>query len=143
VWNKYLDELKKKHHPVLTPWVTFALLSDEELRSRSHALSARFAVEEDPQKPINPWVRRLFQDEPPASLAELADRYGVLLGSVASQEPDPDPIREELRQVLYGEKAPTNIPLKQIGEMFTPEERKNVERWKARIDHLDEYRAVS
>src|SRR5439155_5539685 len=121
------------------PWVTFALLSDEELRNQSHALSARFAVEEDPQKPINPWVRRLFQDEPPASLAELADRYGALLGSVAAPEPDPDPTREELRQVLYGEKAPTDISLKQIGEMFTPEDRKKVEHWKARIDHLIEH----
>jgi hypothetical protein len=139
MWNKFLDDLKKKHHPVLTPWVAFATLSEEEFKSQSHALSALFAWEEDAKKPINPWVRGLFQAEAPADLAELARRYGALLGSVASPEPDPDPTREELRQVLYGEGTPTNISVKNIGEMLSAEDRKKIERWKALIDHLIEH----
>jgi hypothetical protein len=139
VWCKFLDEVKRKHHPVMTPWVAFAVLPEEDFQSRSPELSARFAFEDDPKKPINPLVRRLFQDEAPASLTELAERFGELLGSVASPERDPDPQREELRQVLYGENAPTNISLKQIGEMFSAEDRKKVERWKAQIDHLVEH----
>jgi hypothetical protein len=139
MWNKFLDEVRKKHHPVLTPWVAFASLSDEEFKRQSPALSARFSSEENAQKPINPWVRRLFQDEAPADLAELADRYGRLLGSVAAPEPDPDPSREELRQVLYGEGTPTNISVKNIGEMLSAEDRKKTERWKALIEHLVEH----
>jgi hypothetical protein len=60
---------------------------------------------------VHPLVAEKFAGKPPASIAEVAQRYGELLASFDKKEPLPDPQQEALRQVLYGEQTPTNVAL--------------------------------
>jgi cytochrome c553 len=127
-WRAYLAGAKKKHHPVLAPWLAFAALPKEEFAEKSAALAKSIAANADPNKPIPPLVAKAFEGAPPASLAEVAQRYENLF-----KEPD-----KAIRAVLEGPNAPTNVPLAEIERFLDRAQRnkltplrKRVEQWKA------------
>ncbi|HXG08980.1 MAG TPA: PSD1 and planctomycete cytochrome C domain-containing protein [Gemmataceae bacterium] len=128
-WQGFLTETRKAHHPVLAPWHAFAALPQKDFTSQAAAVAARVAANADPQGPINPLVAQAFAGPPPASLRDVAERYGKLLAGAdrlwqealkAAKEQNaappaalPDPDQEALRQLLYGPGTPTNISLEE------------------------------
>jgi hypothetical protein len=114
-------------------------------------VAAKVAANADPEASVNPCVARAFAGVPPASLAEVAQRYGKLFAEVDQAWRDalkrqpgpapkalPDPDQEALRQVLYGPEAPPNVPLAQAGRFFDRAVRdrltalrRKVEEWQA------------
>ncbi len=83
--------------PVFGPWCAFA----------------RGSV---PGTALNRRVAEAFSGPPPASLREVARRYGELLSRVRSSSPLPDPADEELRQALYRDDSPVQVPAGSVHE---------------------------
>jgi cytochrome c553 len=115
-WRVYLEETQKRSDPVWVVWHQFARVA--ELDFAAHA--GKVVEQLKNEKTINKLVLEKFATKP-ASMKEVAERYGKLLveidkewrevSSKSSVEKLSDPTREELRQVLYGPRAPADAPM--------------------------------
>jgi hypothetical protein len=148
-WRTYLAQTSKGHHPVFAPWHAFVALPAGEFKAKAPALAARIAANKEKGKRINSAVAAAFAGKAPASLGEVAKRYGDLFVAVdrawqeaRRREPGlkrlPDADQEALRQVLYGPNAPTNIAVADIERYLDRAMRnrliplrKRVDQWKA------------
>jgi len=114
-WRSYLEKTRQEFHPVFGPWNAFATLLEQDFAAKAPALAAEFSSGQGREKRANPLVAKLFAGRPPNSLQEVAERYGRLFNELdvtwkSTAEPRTDPAEEELRQVLYGQDSPTNVP---------------------------------
>lgn len=132
-WQIYLEQLSKSHHRVLAAWQACIHLPPADFANQASAALNALASEKDPAKGLNPLVAQALKEKPPQKLSDVADRYGELIKTVdsewqallqaataANQAPPtalPDPYKEELRQVVYGSDAPTNVPVSVIGDL--------------------------
>jgi hypothetical protein len=130
-WQKFFAETKKNHHPLFAPWHAFAAIPEAEFAAKAPELAARLAKNDDPQRLLHPRVAELFA-APPASLQELADRYGKLLS-----EPGGD---QQLRHALDSIGGPLNIEPGQYEQLFNRAER---DRIRALRQKVDAFRATS
>ena len=110
------------------PWFAFAALPASEFADRARLLSAKIAANAL-ARPVNSLVARAFTGEPPASLKDVAERYGKLfeeadkrwqahLQSDAKCQALPDGEQEALRQVFYGKDSPGNLPAELIRNLY-------------------------
>jgi hypothetical protein len=132
-WQIYLEQLSRNHHRVLAAWHACVLLPEAGFAVQASAAMEKLAAETNPMLGLNPLVAQALKDKPPQKLAEVAELYGNLIKSVdlewqsilqaadAAKLPPPttmiDPNKEELRQVIYGADAPTNVPVSVIGDL--------------------------
>jgi hypothetical protein len=151
-WQVYLARTRKGHHPVFAPWHAFADLPEKEFATQARLVSARLAGKADPAHPVNALVARTFAGQPPRTMTEVAQRYGVLLNAAEKlwqeavrRDPRtralPDPAQEELRQVFYGPDSAPNVAMNPFGDLdLLPDRpsqaelqklRKEVETWRA------------
>jgi hypothetical protein len=153
-WQEYLDRARQRHDAVFAPWRAFAALKPEEFAAKAPRLANCFAANADRKAPLNPLVAQLFGRKPPASLRQVADRYGELFNRVdkvwqkivtlasVQHKPAPrdlaDQNEEALRQVLYGPNAPVDVPPQQLARSVNGavrnklvDLRREVDAWKA------------
>ena len=84
VWDSDLKNLARRHNPVFAPWFALSQLTDEQFAAQAKDLAARFHDNNEPGKPINPLVAKIF-DPPPASLAQVAAGYTRVFEAVEKQ----------------------------------------------------------
>jgi len=118
-WQAYLDEAKKRSDPLFAVWHAYAELPSKEFAAKSAEVTKSLA--QRPEGEVNPLVAEKFT-APPASMAEVAARYGELFAEIerqwqeslktAASPPDSlaDPAAEALRQVLYSPHGPCVVP---------------------------------
>ncbi len=127
-WVKALEKLDPKSDPIFAPWFAFAALPASGFADRARLLSAKIAANAL-ARPVNSVVARAFTGEPPASLKDVAERYGKLFEEAdkrqqAHQPSDaqcqalPDGEQEALRQVYYGKDSPGNLPAELIRSLY-------------------------
>jgi len=125
-WKAYLDQQRKGHHPVYTPWLAFAALPQKEFAAKAPDLVKHFAANADEKRRINPLLARALGDKAPATLRDLAQLYGTLFAEMekdwkeASQRGDKvlkDAAQEELRQAIYGP-VPASLPIGEVVEFL-------------------------
>ena len=137
-WQVYLARTRKGHDSVFAPWHALAALPEPEFAARAARLIARFVTATaapagaDAARPINPVVVQALAARPPRSLAEAAQVYGQLLGSIERiwqdavhratldgrmPEPLPVPALESLRQVFHGPDSPPNVVVLPDGDL--------------------------
>jgi hypothetical protein len=152
-WRTYLELAAKQHHAVWSAWLTLAAIPEAEFATKAPELARQFAANADESKRLNPSVAQLFAADPPATIKEVAERYGRLLRDVedewqrlladskaAGTAPPAalaDPAREQLRGVLYGNDSPTAVPRRRVDDLFEKPDadklralRKNVQEWR-------------
>lgn len=112
-------------HPVWGPWFVLAKAKDDQFAAERDRLQLQ--ITSGARGTTNRLVAALFASaNAPASIDELATRYGDLMKSIHQEwqirlneaivlkRPTPiafeDPDKEALRQELYGEFAPANVP---------------------------------
>ncbi|MDA7527845.1 PSD1 and planctomycete cytochrome C domain-containing protein, partial [bacterium] len=117
-WQAWLHQSKRSQEPVFAAWHLFREIPAEQFEEKSATVSQYLTQLPDDQ--LNRLVRDAFQT-PPASFDEVISRYAVLLQQVdadwqAHQKNASDqviklndPSAEQLRQVLYGPRAPSDI----------------------------------
>ncbi|HUR46967.1 MAG TPA: DUF1553 domain-containing protein, partial [Candidatus Saccharimonadales bacterium] len=121
-WEGQLKQARKKHSPILAPWIGFAELDAKEFATKGKELAQKYYENSEKGKPINTAIARMFSS-PPASLAQVAARYNAVFTDVekrwqgmmasyisqkkaASSPPPmpsglPDAPYEEVRAMLY------------------------------------------
>ncbi len=149
-WRGHLLETRRSFDAVMAPWHAFAALPDAEFARKAPELAARFAANADPARRINPLVAAAFAGAPPASLQELADRYGRVLKTIdarwkalqaqsksgdAPQEL-PEPEAEQLRQLLYSEESPLHIPLAAFERMLERDDRNRLRALRNKVERF-------
>jgi hypothetical protein len=129
-WQVALEAARKKPHPVWQPWTEFAALPSDQFAAKAVELCDRLKSGREPmadaRKPIsgslNPLVLAAICEPVPMSLNDVATRYGELLKRIDAkwqetlkQQPTAtslaDAHEEEIRRVLYGPDAPSDVPL--------------------------------
>jgi mono/diheme cytochrome c family protein len=121
-WQAFLKNRQKKHDPIFAPWAALAALPTKEFADKAPALIAKFAANEEKEKPIHPLVAKAFAEGKPVTLPDVAKLYGQLFKDTekAWQEalkrsPETkalsDGDHEALRQVLYAAGVPANPTL--------------------------------
>jgi len=122
-WESCLATAARADDPVFRPWREFAKLRDDEFPGRVAAVARGLTGEGLPA--LNPLVARAFA-APPASIREVADRYGRLFAEVdrhwqevcarakaegsAGPAGLPDADEEALRRILVGPRSPSVVP---------------------------------
>ena len=157
-WAAQLDACSKEHHPVFAPWFAFAGLSEKDFLERAREVTSRLAANEVPDKPINPLVAEAFASAPPASMKEVAERYGKLFADADKRwqqlldehkkksergEPEADPSaladanQEALRQMLYAESSPARLPAADIRRLFDVPTAQKLRALQRKLEELD------
>ncbi len=127
-WAEALKKLESESDPIFAPWFAFAALPGTEFAERARVLSAKVATN-SLARPVNSLVARAFAGEPPASLKDVAERYGNLFQDIdkrwqehrksnAKSQSLPDREQEALRQVFYGADGPGNLPAELIPGLY-------------------------
>lgn len=116
-WEACLYKVRRDSNGVFAPWHAYRALPEKEFAAR--------AGEVPPNTNVNPLVLELFATNAPASMREVAQRYGELFARVdkewraqskAAGSNGPAPSRlenahqEEIRQFLYGPESPATVP---------------------------------
>src|SRR5262245_26767311 len=124
-WEAYLYKSRNRFDPIFAPWHQFAALPEADFASKSGAVCEELAAVENPQMRVNALVLQRFADSPPASMQEVAQRYGSLFHEVDTTWREAakaatenkrtlptalDPNQEPIRQVLYSADSPANVP---------------------------------
>lgn len=131
-WGQLLEQTRKRHHPVLAPWHALASLkasNSDEFAAKARELIAKWRDSPDPKQRMNSVVVRALVDATPSSLADVAARFGELFQQAetrwqATRNADPsakqlaDPDWEELRQLVFGDEAPSVISLADVEEFL-------------------------
>ncbi len=121
-WQTYLQDAERNHDPLWIPWLAYRALPEEQFATLASDVTAQLHAQAEA---INPLVLEAFAT-PPASMVEVAQRYGTLLTDIetrwqaklaeataAGAEPPTqfdNPSDEQLRRVLYGPGAPCEVP---------------------------------
>jgi hypothetical protein len=128
-WQAYLAAAKKNGDPIFTAWHAYASISADEFAAQSTAITQSLLAR--PAEEDHPLVLQKFANSPPATMAEVAQRYGELFAEIehrwremlkvaaAAQEPVPTAIQDDaaaeaLRQVLYAGAGPCEVPNESI-----------------------------
>jgi Protein of unknown function (DUF1553)/Protein of unknown function (DUF1549)/Planctomycete cytochrome C len=121
-WRQALDAAKGDLDPVFAPWFGYAELKPAEFAAKSEGLARLYRQNSQTRVRLNWQVAMMFAGKPPASLAEVAERYQRLFVDVAAQwkrtrlaardagQPEPKglpvPAQEGVRQIFYGANGP-------------------------------------
>ncbi len=144
-WKKLSKRNGKSFDPLLAPWFAFAAIptTDDsataefaaaESKATATALATRFNKNDHATDKLNPLVAKLFEGEPPKSLAEVALRYDRLFADVDREwqelladfkqanliEPTalPFPESDELRRWLYATDSPVQLSTNDVERYF-------------------------
>jgi hypothetical protein len=149
-WRRYLVDRAKEFDPVFAPWRALAAISDNDFAAKAAELAGKYAKSEIEGGKLNPLVAKVFEGEPPKSLAEVSERYAKLFAEIdakwksaaeeakAKNEPPPaalaDADAEELRTVLYGADSPLVVAGDSIDRALEREDRQQARRLREEIN---------
>ena len=151
-WMHSLETWGKGYHSIFAPWFGFAALSEKDFAEQARELSARLVAAPGGTNTLNPEVAKAFS-EPPASLKQAAERYGKLFSEVDKQYREllagatnanpskpvvlPEPAREDLRRILYGDNAPPEIDAGALRHLFDTPAQQKARALQRKVDELD------
>ncbi len=151
-WKTRFEQWRGGHNPVFAPWFAFASLSTNDFAAQSAGVIAKLKQPEA-GKPINAAVVQSFITQPPTNFAEVASRYGQLLGTAdtawtdalaaATKDSKPAPTaladatQEELRLVLTGADSPVKEASKDIDRFFDTPTAQKLRGLRRKLDELD------
>jgi len=143
-WTAGLEGWRTSQPAIFAPWFAFAALPEKDFPARAKDLAAKFNV------PINPLVARAFSGNPPATMKEVAERYGKVFTEIDKRWQDamaatnsptitalPDAAQEAVRQILYAADAPANLPPKEFDRLYETPISQKLRALQRHVDELD------
>jgi hypothetical protein len=118
-WRMYLKGLPGDKDTIFLPWRAYAALPADQFTAKAAEITKKLQAE---LPRLNPLVAKAFADVP-ASLDEVAERYGKLLASFDGAKPRDNADEESLRQVLRGDNSPTTVLPQNVELVLTVKER--------------------
>ena len=119
-WLGYLKREAEEDNPVWTVWHRYARIPDDQFTQQAAVVFAELGNPDTVD--INPHVARACLERAPGSIDELAAWYAALLlktkhkwlaieqSNESTATGFADPHLEQVRQVLFGDRGPANIP---------------------------------
>lgn len=118
-WQAHLRHALETEDPVFAAWHAFAELPEDDFATRAKEIVGRFGGRSDRPLKVHPHVARAFIENPPSSLAEVAQTYEKVM--LAAQTPEGSSLivmwglldavnYEALRRSLYGRGSPADLP---------------------------------
>src|ERR1051326_3334102 len=148
-WMSDLDLRAKQPDPIFGPWFELAKLSDAGFATNAEPLLKKFGADQS----INPAVAKIFTNQSLNSLKGICEAYTKLFKEVdtewkaavetakkATNAPPTslaDTNREALRQVLYAEGAPVNLPRSEAETIQARKLGEGTARFRNRIEALN------
>jgi hypothetical protein len=145
-----LDGWRKSQQAIFAPWFAFAALAENDFPAQAKELAAKFSANQNAAVPINPLVARAFAGEPPATMKDVAERYGKLFKEIdkrwqealaATNSPAPtalpDAAQEAVRQILYAADAPANVPRSEFDRLYDVPTGQKLRELQRHIEELD------
>jgi hypothetical protein len=117
-------------------WQAYAAIPPAEFAARAGAITEQLFATADGAKPIHPLVAEVFRGKPPASMREVAERYGQLFASHAQEQIHADDDKEALRLVLYGLYSPLHATGDQRVKFVKRDQRTKYTELKRKADEL-------
>jgi len=147
-WMAAVEDWRKSQTSIFAPWFAFGDLATNDFPNKGKELSAKFIANQDSANSINPLVAQAFAGEPPTSMKDVADRYGKVFGEVDKQwqaalsnapaiKALPDQPQEALREILYAEHAPANLPRNQFDRLYDVPTGQKLRELQRHIEELD------
>jgi hypothetical protein len=149
-WMAGLDGWRKSQQAIFAPWFAFGALTEKEFPAKARELAAKFSASQDAAAPINPLVAHAFTGEPPATMKDVAERYGKLITEIDKRWQDalaatnapvvqalPDAAQEVLRQIVYAADAPANLPRDQFDRLYDVPTGQKLRELQRHIEELD------
>jgi hypothetical protein len=150
LWRNHLKETHESFDPIFGPWHALADLKEDRFADEAPKLARAFAANEDEDKKLNPHVARLFSGPAPASLDEVARRYGRLFARIdaawkdACTEADrkdatppealEDTAADEIRKLFHGEETPLAVDNGDLNALLSAPLQRDLERLEEQID---------
>jgi hypothetical protein len=134
-WKDYLREAGKRHDPVFAAWHVYAAIAPADFAGRSAEVTEKL-TKATGEHACNPLVLKVFADNPPKSLDEVAERYGKLLAEYDKAEKADDGDAEALRQVLRGDGSPLSISMAELPELFKRDSRDALTALNKKVDEF-------
>src|SRR5262249_36762659 len=132
-WMSSLDNWSKSPHPIFLPWFAFSRSETNDFAAKTKELSSAFAASTN----LNPLVVTEFGTNAPASLKDVAALYGKLLSDADHQTNAADnSALAALRQVLYADDAPPNLPAHELHRLFDVPTSQKLRELQRKIDEL-------
>jgi hypothetical protein len=149
-WISGLDGWRKSQQTIFAPWFAFSALAENDFPTRAKELAAKFSADQDAANRINPLVAKAFAGESPASMKDVAERYGKLLIDIdkdwvqalaqtnsAPPQALPDDAQEALRQILYAADAPANLAHSEFDRLYDVPTGQKLRELQRHIEELD------
>ena len=152
-WMSALDGWRTNQQAIFAPWFAFADLPENNFTNRAKEVAAKFDANHTGAIVVNPLVAAAFSGEPPATMKDVAARYGnvftnidrqwdALLATTNSRVPVAftNSAEEAIRQILYAADAPANLPHSEFDRLYdTP----IAQKMRGLQRHIDEFDAES
>ncbi|MCW5559019.1 MAG: DUF1553 domain-containing protein, partial [Verrucomicrobiae bacterium] len=151
-WKAQLEKWRGTPTPEFRPWFAFAALATNEFAVRAPEIAASVS-KATPDAPQNPVVAASFAEHPPATMQEVATRYGELIlaadtewtqeteaaqkAGMPAPESLKEPAREALRQLLYGPESPITAATRDVDRFFDTPTGQKIRALKRKLDELD------
>ena len=132
-WRAYLRLKARQNDPVFALWRAYEEIPDSQFAQRGREVAPAMLARLD-ERPVNPYVLMAFMRRPPASMRDVAQRYGDLLARFDEAQKTNDPFAEMLRLSLRGPGAPTDISIESVVNLFTRELRERLTVLKNGVD---------
>jgi hypothetical protein len=149
-WMAGLDDWRTNRQAIFAPWFAFAALPEKDFAARVREVAAKFSSNQVAAVSINPLVARAFAGEPPATMKDVAERYGKLFKEIdqrwektqaVTNSPPvaalPDAAQEAVRQILYATDAPANLPRIEFHRLYDVPTGQKMRELQRHIDELD------
>ncbi|MBM4072941.1 MAG: DUF1553 domain-containing protein [Planctomycetes bacterium] len=144
-WKAFIERYRQTSNPVFIPWSLYSDLPKKEFAARAPAITASLATRKD----VNPIIARDLLAKPPASMKEVAQRYGETLNAVEQEWQTlkkagkrlTDPDKLALHKIFHGSDAAPDLKPGTFNDLqLLPDRasqgvfqnlRKEVEKWRA------------
>jgi mono/diheme cytochrome c family protein len=136
-WRGFLNTRREKgHDPIFAPWFAYAAIPPAEFAAKAKDVTEQVVDKAPADKAIHPLVAEKFAGKSPASLAEVAQRYGELLAAFDRKEPLPDAQQEALRLVLHADQTPTSIAVADADKLLKRDTRNTLRDLQKKVEEF-------
>ncbi len=147
-WKQKLEAPEAAQDPVLSPWVRLTAADEKDFAARMPEAIAKLEGQTNPAAGPNELLVRAIKEKKPQSAKELSEIYGRLLGqaddswvsarhTLGEIKALPNSSLESLRQLLYADGAPANLPRGEAGRLLDVPSAQKIRALRRESEELD------
>lgn len=133
-WRARLARAEREKDRIFAAWRAYAVIPAADFEAKAPAVTDQLCLAASDS--IHPLVAEEFAGSPPASMREVAERYGALLADADGPDTSTDPDIESLRLVLRGPQSPASVALSDLEDVISRDVRERLVKLRNKIATL-------